>query len=100
MDDMEKIKPSSLDPVPEAQVGMQWVSMLEYASRFQISLSTLRRRIKANQIRFLLRDGRYLIEAPLQPKQTDMEQELRKAREEIADLKSLLATYESLLYHS
>jgi hypothetical protein len=95
---MEKLK--SLDPVPGATTGMHWISMLEYASRFQISLSTLRRRIKANQIRFLLRDGRYFLEAPIEKASVDFEQELRKAHEEIADLKSLLATYESLLYHS
>lgn len=35
--------------------------MTEYSSKYQVSISTLRRRIKANDIKFQLTEGRYLI---------------------------------------
>lgn len=38
-----------------------WLPLTEYSSKYQVSISTLRRRIKANDIQHQLRDGRYLI---------------------------------------
>lgn len=43
-----------------------WLLLTDYASKYRISVSTLRRRIKADQIKYKLDHGRYLIfdEAP------------------------------------
>lgn len=38
-----------------------WLPLTEYALKSGMSISTLRRKIKANSIRFKLEDGRYLI---------------------------------------
>jgi len=40
---------------------MNWLPLTEYSSKYQVSISTLRRRIKADDIKFQFRDGRYLI---------------------------------------
>jgi hypothetical protein len=39
----------------------QWLILTDYASKYKISVSTLRRRIKANQIRHRFEAGKYLI---------------------------------------
>ncbi|MES2962894.1 MAG: hypothetical protein V4760_03320 [Bdellovibrionota bacterium] len=43
-----------------------WLLLTDYASKYRISVSTLRRRIKSDQIKYKLDHGRYLIfdEAP------------------------------------
>ncbi len=38
-----------------------WLSLAEYSIRHKVSISTLRRRIKAEDIQFRLEDGKYLI---------------------------------------
>jgi hypothetical protein len=40
---------------------MNWLPLTEYSSKYQVSISTLRRRIKAEDIKYQLKDGRYLI---------------------------------------
>lgn len=96
-----------------------WVPLMDYAMRKGVSLSTLRRQIKANKIEYRVESGRYLIwfEGDLDsansdgqvpaPKARDfstessfkgraeaLEVELRKAQQEIAELKMLIALYE------
>jgi hypothetical protein len=39
----------------------QWLPLTEYSSKYKVSLSTLRRRIKAEDIQFRFADGKYLI---------------------------------------
>jgi len=39
----------------------QWLSLMDYAQRKEISLSTLRRYIKANKVTYKLENGRYLL---------------------------------------
>src|SRR4051812_39569036 len=117
----------------------EWVPLMDYAMKTGISLSTLRRHIKANKIRYKLEDGRYLLEyrggadrglppqpqaqppkqkqpasqaavaqptpqssdsalvAQLQARVSRMSQELKKAHEEIAELKTLIAFYEETM---
>lgn len=43
-----------------------WLILTDYASKYKVSVSTLRRRIKAGQIAFKFEDGKYLLhdEAP------------------------------------
>ncbi len=38
-----------------------WLPLTEYSSKYQVSISTLRRRIKAEDIKYQFADGRYLI---------------------------------------
>ena len=42
-------------------MALNWLPLTEYSSKYQVSISTLRRRIKADEIKYQLRDGRYLI---------------------------------------
>jgi hypothetical protein len=39
----------------------QWLSISDYSSEYQISISTLRRRIKANQIPYKMIGGKYYL---------------------------------------
>ncbi len=88
-----------------------WVPLVEFSVKKGISLSTLRRYIKANKIPWKLLEGRYLVmddgtfTAPRDhnPAQTpkdvesrlkNIETELMAANEEIAELKTLVAFYE------
>ena len=38
-----------------------WLALTEYSSKYHVSISTLRRRIKADDIRYRFEDGKYLI---------------------------------------
>lgn len=40
---------------------MNWIPMLDYSLKYRVSLSTLRRRIKAQLIEYKMESGRYLI---------------------------------------
>jgi hypothetical protein len=52
-----------------AKGGENWLLLTDYASKYRISVSTLRRRIKGNHVPFKFEDGRYLLvdEAPQNP---------------------------------
>lgn len=91
---------------------------MDYAMRHDVSLSTLRRYIKAGKISHKSEHGRYLIwdedalpEGPRavsglttfassgpSPEIQQLQHHLRKAQEEIAELKTLLALYEEQLF--
>jgi hypothetical protein len=112
----------------------EWLPLLDYSVRTGVSLSTLRRYIKAGKIEFKVEDGRYLLPlaagqgtttesaprqsvlpahtplishkaaeagsrndpaiASLKSELARLEMELRKAREENAELRMLVALYE------
>ncbi len=38
-----------------------WLVLMDYSAKYKVSVSTLRRRIKAEEIKFRLEDGKYLI---------------------------------------
>lgn len=43
-----------------------WLALSDYSTKYRVSVSTLRRRIKAEDINFQLRDGKYfLIDEPM-----------------------------------
>jgi len=42
-------------------MALNWLPLTEYSSKYQVSISTLRRRIKAEDIKYQFADGRYLI---------------------------------------
>jgi hypothetical protein len=100
----------------------EWIPLMDYAMKTGVSLSTLRRYIKANKIRYRVENGRYLL--PLDLSITDdqevlktpslsrdsagdgsvvelknllqkMAGDLQRAREENVELKTLVAFYES-----
>jgi hypothetical protein len=88
-----------------------WIPLVEFSVKKGISLSTLRRYIKANKIKFKLVEGRYLVlddgqELPARtpPDSSEkndfdgrlkhLEKNLQAANEEIAELKTLIAFYE------
>ena len=94
-----------------------WIPLLEYAVKKGVSISTLRRYIKTERIRFKLERGRYFIhdgDSPadhiptaLSPVASSdgapgldvaelekMRNELKCAQKEIAELKMLVAFYE------
>lgn len=96
----------------------QWLSLVEYSARKGVSLSTLRRHIKANKIEYRLVQGKYLVldqSSPggeesfsvssdnseeahsLKVKLESLETDLKQAQEEIAELKMLIALYEEKL---
>jgi hypothetical protein len=89
----------------ETRSGGRWLSLMDYARQNHLSLSTLRRYIKANKVQFKLEQGRYLLwdegkmnSAPhldaTAEKLRLTQRELQKAKEEIAELKMLIAYYE------
>ncbi len=39
----------------------QYLPLTEYSSKYKVSISTLRRRIKADEIKYVFEDGKYLI---------------------------------------
>ena len=40
---------------------MNWLPLTDYSTKYKVSVSTLRRRIKTDEIRFRFEDGKYLI---------------------------------------
>lgn len=82
-----------------------WLSILDYASLKKISISTIRRSIKAGHIKYKEENGKYLIwtkEINVQKEELSlkMENEFLKKRnreleEEINDLRMLMQVYES-----
>ena len=79
-----------------------WLPLLEYARVRSVSLSTLRRYIKARRVTYKTENGRYLIFLDDLTKPvgngvdevTDLKTQLQRANVEIAELKMLVALYE------
>lgn len=69
-----------------------WISIVSYASKNNISISTIRRSIKSGSIKYKIEDGKYFLfdEIP----NSAIEIENRHLREEIIELKMLLSAYE------
>jgi hypothetical protein len=105
-------------------ISQYWIPLMEYAVQTGVSLSTLRRYIKAGKIEFKVEKGRYLIAhgaptagpatkpveypghvpaaapaAPTSDLVSSLKSDLNKAREEISELKTLIALYEEGLSH-
>src|ERR1035437_6546182 len=84
-----------------------WLSLMDYAMKKELSLSTLRRHIKSKKVVFKLEGGRYFIydDLPFEAVDTvglfdklkSTQTDLQKAQEEIAELKTLIAYYEERL---
>ena len=94
-----------------------WIPLMDYAMKNGVSLSTLRRYIKAGKIKFKSENGKYLIlssqpashdwlipseiDTPhIEGRVSNLEVELKKAQEEIAELKMLVAIYEERLFQN
>jgi uncharacterized protein YaaW (UPF0174 family) len=91
-----------------------WLSITEYSRYRKISISTIRRYIKSESVRYKSEDGKYFIYVPgekykaslldsadkldktsLLLKLKELEQELRILKEENDDLKMLVTIYET-----
>ena len=58
----------------ESLSTQSWLPLMEYSAKFRVSLSTLRRRIKAGEIEYKFADGKYLLrDGPLQAVLTESE---------------------------
>lgn len=75
-----------------------WIPLMDFAIKKGVSLSTLRRHIKANKVTFKVENGRYLLwdknAKEVSSEVRRLERDLLLAREEIAELKTLIALYE------
>ncbi|MDH5581912.1 MAG: hypothetical protein OEY33_08380 [Bdellovibrionales bacterium] len=90
------------------EIEGQWVSIIEYASVRNISISTVRRYIKANRVKNKLDQGKYLIYLPsdsvsfikknnhqeLMANVEALKEQIRILKEENNDLKMLVDLYE------
>ena len=81
-----------------------WLSIVEYANVKKTSISTIRRAIKANHVKYKEENGRYLIwtktnqekeELELKLENEFLKKQIRELKEEVSDLKMLLSVYES-----
>ncbi len=52
---------SNMNPKSQAQSGPDWLLLTDYASKYRISVSTLRRRIKAGAQQYRFEGGRYYL---------------------------------------
>ena len=97
-----------------------WIPLMDYAMKNGVSLSTLRRYIKAGKIPYKSEHGKYFIfsttEAPraaeaewmrpshdtlpIEPRVAKLEVDLKRAQEEISELKMLVAIYEERLFQN
>jgi len=97
--------------MPGDDLSGTWIPLMDFAMRRGVSLSTLRRQIKANKVRYRLERGRYLLFDELRShaargpdgeelgrRLRAVEGELERAREEIAELKMLVALYEEQIH--
>lgn len=87
----------------QADSAHQWISLMDYAMKHEVSLSTLRRYIKAKKIAYRVVNGRYLLldsgvpAVSVDPAVQKLRSDLQRAQEEIAELKTLIAFYEERL---
>ena len=88
-----------------------WLTIVDYSQEFNISISTIRRRIKSERIIYEMRDGRYYLwTGNNRPKTIDdqlviklkqeislLKDRLRQEREEKTELQMLLSTIDKKL---
>lgn len=89
-----------------------WISLMDYASEYGVSLSTLRRHIKSGKVKYKIENGRYLLHSPFAKgvapapqaateagaaEVRELKLRLQRAQEEISELKMLVAIYEEQL---
>lgn len=100
-----------------------WIPLMDYAMKNGVSLSTLRRYIKAGKIEHRTEHGKYLIlsnqalrnvheavqafdaesdgsVSGIETRVTNLESQLKRAQEEISELKMLVAIYEERLFQN
>ncbi len=88
----------------------KWLSIVDYSKYKGISISTVRRYIKANSVKYIKKKGKFLISVPVEEyrrgifEKNDMYEEIKKLQnkieellEENIDLKMLISIYESKL---
>ena len=65
----------------------QWLPLTEYSSKYKVSVSTLRRRIRSNEIQFKFDDGKYfLADLPLtSPSKNNRPSQVFKTEEKMSE---------------
>jgi hypothetical protein len=58
---MSSVNTQSRVQLDQTPVIEEWLSLTDYSAKYRVSVSTLRRRIKSNQIAHRFVDGRYLL---------------------------------------
>jgi cell shape-determining protein MreC len=74
-----------------------WLSIIEYSVYKNISISSIRRRIKANQVKYKCEDGKYFIYVSsdkIEANNLDQEKELLAAKLELEHLKLRIQSLE------
>ena len=108
---------------PSSENGL-WIPLMDYAMKNGVSLSTLRRHIKSGKIPYKSEHGKYFIMSntaapktaaaewmaassdaapasnPVEHRIEKLEVELKRAQEEISELKMLVAIYEERLFQN
>ena len=89
-----------------------WLSILDYVRYKNISISTIRRYIKADRVKYKLENGKYFIYVPnfnpellshntekelmdLKFEVTQLERENRQLKEQVSELRMLVSAYEN-----
>lgn len=69
-----------------------WYSIDDYARLHNISISTIRRRIKSNTIEFRMNDGKYFLKSNIVHESADLSAfaKIKELNEEIRNLKEML----------
>ena len=67
----------------------RWLTLQEYSSKYKISISTLRRRIKGEEIKYNLESGRYFLQ--------DSEENLGIKEKDVGSFKEFQGFYKKLL---
>lgn len=79
-----------------------WLTLQEYSNKLGLSISTLRRKIKSEEIEHIFKNGRYLLKTPVKEEQLDSIKGLKKYYEGLltkkaADIQRLREDREDLL---
>ena len=64
-----------------------WLTLQEYSNKQGLSISTLRRKIKAREIESIFENGRYLLKAPTEEENTLSKNELKSYYQKLLNKK-------------
>lgn len=68
----------------------KWLTLQEYSSKYKISISTLRRRIKNKEVKYVFESGKYLIE--------DINSNLTLKDKDFSSFQNIQVSYKKLLH--
>ena len=79
-----------------------WLTLQEYSNKQGISISTLRRKIKGQELEHILKNGRYFLKAPVKKENRPLKQDLENyyqklLQEKEENIKQLQSDHEDLM---